>query len=89
MGKHKPDIYIGYRAAALIREKTPPEKTPAYEMRRLGLDRKLLFQWEAGMCPSAYSLQAMAFCGYDVIYILTGRRTLPKNSAIDGQPKSQ
>lgn len=44
-------------------------------MRRLGLRRQSIHDWENGVCvPSAFALQAMAYLGYDVIYILTGRK---------------
>lgn len=79
MGKHITDRGICHRAAELVRAHGPVQK----EFARLGLSRKAIYSWESGDCPpSIYALQAMAYAGYDVHYILTGRK-LAKNSAID------
>ena len=83
MAKHMTDRDIGLRAAACVRERGPIGK----ELRRLGLERKVIHPWESGNSPSVYSLQAMAFGGYDVHYILTGIRKIPKNPAIDDHPE--
>lgn len=70
--KHTADRDIGLRAAELIRERGVRVKE---QMRRLGLNRKSIHDWESGACvPSAYALQAMAYQGYDVVYVLTGQK---------------
>ena len=70
--KHTADRDIGLRAAELVRERGLQVKE---QMRRLGLRRQSIHDWENGVCvPSAFALQAMAYLGYDVIYILTGRK---------------
>lgn len=68
--KRKGDIEIGKRAAELVRA----HGSVAKEMRRVGLDKKLPWQWDQGLTPDGRSLQALAFCGYDIYYILTGRK---------------
>lgn len=45
------------------------------EIERLGLDRKSYYYWKSvAVAPSTFALQRMFFHGYDVIYILSGRR---------------
>ena len=84
MGKHITDRDIGLRAAACVRERGGKRGDLRKQMARIGLERKTIAYWEAGECvPSVYTLQRMAYAGYDVHYILTGIRKIPKNSAID------
>lgn len=71
--KHKTDPKIGRRAAEEILKKDCFVKS---ELQRLGLYRNSFYTWNSGeCCPDARALQAMAECGYDVVYILTGQRT--------------
>lgn len=45
--------------------------------RRIGCSPKLISAWMAGRhAPSGYHLKSMAEAGLDVMYILTGRRTI-------------
>lgn len=70
--KHTADRDIGLRAAKLIRERAVHVKEQMY---RLGLRRNSIHDWESGACaPSVYALQAMAYQGYDVVYVLTGQK---------------
>lgn len=71
--KHKTDREIGKRAAEEILKRGG---SVLDEMRELGLGRKSFYAWSSGeCCPDARALQAMAQGGYDVVYILTGRKT--------------
>ena len=70
MSSIKGDIAIGARAFELINATGSVTK----EMHRLGLHRNKAYEWAAGKVPSGRALQAMAFAGYDITYILTGRR---------------
>lgn len=84
MGKHITDRDIGLRAAACVRERSGKQGDLEKTMARIGLERKAIHYWEdGGGIPSVYTLQRMAYAGYDVHYILTGIRKIPKNSAID------
>lgn len=70
----KPDIEIGYRAAEAV--DALPGKTVTERMRRIGLDlHSVLSKWRNGAAPSAKYLQALAFAGIDMRYILTGSRS--------------
>ena len=70
MSSVKGDIGIGARAFELINARGGITQ----EMRRLGLHRNKAYEWAAGKVPGGRALQAMAYAGYDVLYILTGRR---------------
>ena len=84
MSKHITDRDIGPRAAACVRERVGKHGDLNKQMARIGLERKAITSWEnGGVIPSVYTLQRMAYAGYDVHYILTGLRKIPKNSAID------
>ena len=82
----KADITIGQRAAELVY--AHGNGRIAKEARRIGIDRKSVFYWNNGIAPSAYALQAMAFAGYDIYYILTGHKAT-ENSAIDSPLDNQ
>ena len=71
MGSIKGDISIGARAFELIY--ATGSVTAA--MARLGVHRNKAYEWAGGKVPGGRTLQAMAMAGYDVIYILTGRRS--------------
>ena len=71
--KHLVDRSIGARAAEEILKRDGPIHVI---MRQLGLERKSFHTWQTGLAvPSTYALLAMYHQGYDVIYILTGKRT--------------
>lgn len=65
------DISIGARAFELVNATGSVTK----EMHRIGLHRNKAYDWANGKVPGGRALQAMALAGYDVIYILTGRRS--------------
>lgn len=66
---------IGERAAEAIRGRAVLNRTKlGEELDKLGVSRTVLHNWDKGIFdPTAYYLQQMAFAGYDVIYILTGK----------------
>lgn len=70
MSNKKGELSIGHRAFELISAKGNVSK----ETREIGISKSKAYDWANGLCPSARSLQAMALAGYDVMYILTGRR---------------
>lgn len=78
MCKTKPEIAIGKRAfEEILRIFETLEKAKNV----LGIRSKgLIYDWMAGVAPSAKYLQRLHLCGADVIYILTGVRKneLPK-----------
>lgn len=43
--------------------------------KKIGTDRSIISNWSKGHAPSAFSLQQLAKCGADVVYILTGERS--------------
>ena len=69
MSSVKGDIDIGARAFELINARGVTR-----EMHRLGMHRNKAYEWAAGKVPSGRALQAMCLAGYDIVYILTGRR---------------
>ena len=76
MSAHKGDIQIGERAAMeLLEIEARSGVRTSEQIKALGLDRKVLYEWQHGATPSGAALQRMALAGYDVMYILTGRRT--------------
>ena len=70
MASVKGDISIGARAFELVNA----TGNVRAEMRRLGMHRNKAYEWATGKVPGGRALQAMARAGYDVLYILTGRR---------------
>ena len=64
---------MGLRAAELM---LAVEKPVSDQLRDMGLGKNLFYGWSEGVCaPSARVLRAMALAGYDVMYILTGKRS--------------
>lgn len=48
----------------------------AAELRRLTMGRNAYSNWKSwNACPGSFALSKMAANGYDVMYILTGRRS--------------
>lgn len=74
MPKKKPDISIGQRAAAELLANAG-DRTMVAIMNGIGVRHKCFTDWNHGMAPSAMALQKLALAGYDVLYILTGKRT--------------
>lgn len=70
------DRSTGARAAQLVREAAGTAHGALMaQLRKLGIKKNTFFAWESGeTTPSLYTLQAMALHGYDVLYILIGRR---------------
>lgn len=73
----KGDPAIGKRAAVeLLEREALTGISTRRQLERMGLDRRTLYAWgNLGATPSGDALAGMANAGYDVIYILTGRRT--------------
>lgn len=71
------DVGIAARAAEAVNEMIAARNSyTTKEMERLGIDRRLFCRWQnLECCPNAVNLAKMAACGYDVIYILTGKRS--------------
>lgn len=66
---------IGNRAYKEIKNRARENGiSPSKEAMKLLADSRLLSAWKRDTNPSAYYLQQMSLAGYDVIYILTGRR---------------
>ena len=64
---------MGVRAAELMLKVDEPVRK---QLRNMGLSGNLFYHWGAGECdPSSKALRAMALAGYDVMYILTGKRS--------------
>ena len=64
---------MGVRTAELMLQVDGPISK---QLRELGLGKNLFNHWADGVCaPSAKALRAMALAGYDVMYILTGKRS--------------
>ena len=72
------DVEIGKRAAAVLLEREAQTGIPtSRQLKDMGLNRQFLYQWgNKGNTPGGYALSLMAHEGYDVMYILTGRRTV-------------
>lgn len=75
--KRKGNIEIGKRAAREAYRLYPDESTVGI-CRKLGCNRKLLGDWQAGVSPSALLLARLCELGGDVIWILTGKRRCPE-----------
>ncbi len=67
---------IGIRIAQAIRERAHQSGTKFYEERRkLDISAQNIYNWtKGGFLPTAYYLREMALAGYDVHWILTGRK---------------
>lgn len=74
MGLHKADISIGQRAAAEILDRAM-DKPVRSMMKAIGIRWQCWYEWNEGVCPATFALQKLALAGFDVQYILTGKRT--------------
>lgn len=73
MSNKKGDIFIGKRMVEEINRIFPTKKLACINM---GCDRRSFYEWETvGATPSGLHLARLHYCGGDVIYVLTGRRT--------------
>ena len=68
---------IGKRTAQLLIEREAQTGVPARkQLENMGMRPRNLSAWQSeGRNPGGYALSQMALAGYDVMYILTGRRT--------------
>lgn len=73
MAKRKGDVAIGCRMAEELSRLFPTKKIAA---ERLGFERKSVLFWSCGTTPSALALARLHYCGGDVIYVLTGKRSV-------------
>ena len=66
------------RAVEEIDRKTKENNSSiAAELRRLTMKHSAYGNWKSwNSCPGAFALSKMAANGYDVMYILTGKRTV-------------
>ncbi len=70
--RRKADIGIGKRAAEEMLRINVPVRT---QLRDMQLNHNCFYNWQNGACPDSRALQALCNYGFDVVYILTGRRT--------------
>ena len=79
MPKSRPQIEMGKRAFEEVSRLFDSQKV-AKDM--LGISsHQLLYDWMAGVAPSAKYLQRLHYLGADVIYILTGARKNEQKSS--------
>ena len=70
--KRKGDIEIGHRAYEELVDTFGGVRNA---VKKTGIAKNTIYAWNDGSAtPSGYALQAMALCGIDVLYILTGRK---------------
>ena len=67
----RPDVGIGYRAAAEVKWLFPKKK---HALIAIGCGKNTLNEWGYGVAPSAIYLAQLHELGADVIWILTGKR---------------
>lgn len=67
----RPDVGIGYRAAAEVKRIFPKKK---HALIAIGCGKNTLNEWGYGVAPSAIYLARLHELGADVIWILTGKR---------------
>ena len=74
--KHLAEREIATRAVEEVSDAVRRNRsTVRQELQRLGLDRRVFSAWRLWECvPSTFALSRMCAAGYDVVYILTGRR---------------
>ena len=72
MAKHKGEIEIGYRMVEEL-HRLFGRKTDI--ILRFGIAREMLYAWASGVTPGGYVLAKLHYCGGDVIYVLTGKRS--------------
>lgn len=72
MAKHKGDIEIGYR---MVEELYRIFGSQANAIRSFKCARSMFKGWDNGNTPGGFSLAKLHYCGGDVIYVLTGKRS--------------
>ena len=76
-----PDTIAMRAVQQLIRRAEKEDVDVSYLLRRIGADRHLLYRWRHNKNDiSAQYLEQMALDGYDVVYILTGKRQEEKSA---------
>ena len=74
MAGKKGDIEIGKR---MVEELHRIFDTPKQAYTRLGVSKSCFYDWESiGKTPSGLHLARLHYCGGDVIYVLTGKRSV-------------
>ncbi len=76
MAKRKADINIGYRAFREV-ERLFGNMTKAAVS--IGCKKRLIYDWNQGVSPSAIYLVRLHEIGADVLWILTGKETKNEN----------
>lgn len=72
--KRTVDRDIGLRAYEEIRKRSK-ERGICAEVERIGISKRTVYAWASfDHVPSVFALQALCLAGYDVCYILTGRK---------------
>ena len=72
----KGDIEIGSRAyEEAMRLFDSPRELEA----RIGISKSTVYNWQDGVSPGGLALARLHYSGADVLYILTGRRTMEVN----------
>lgn len=64
------DIRIGHR---MYEEAMRLFGTPTAAAKKMGCDRKMFYEWENGLSPSAFYLARLDALGGNVLYVITGR----------------
>lgn len=77
MAKHKGNIEIGYR---MIDELVRVFGSQANAIRQMSLNRHAVYYWKTGGTPGGYMLAKLHYHGGDVMYVLTGERTVEDGS---------
>ena len=73
MAQKKGDIEIGKR---MVEELNRLFDTPKQAYTRMGCCKSVLYDWEKeGKTPGGLHLARLHYCGGDVIYVLTGKRS--------------
>ena len=78
MPRRKARLEIGYRAFEELERLYDVKKygNKLLVSKMIGCDKRAIGSWETGIAPDAIHLQRLHEIGADVIYILTGRRTV-------------
>lgn len=78
MTDYENELKIGPRAIEIMLEREGKTGQGVREqLKELSMSRRNQYAWQSeGRIPGGVALARMAAAGYDVMYILTGRRTL-------------
>lgn len=72
MAKHRADITIGHR----MHEEVVRVCADRNIRRDLFAPRSIRQPWREGCCPGGFYLQRLYYFGGDVMYVLTGKRSV-------------